>query len=126
MDQGVTKPFIRPWRVLGEGQSPQKLVLGCWGLAAPFAHAPLLCDACRAGGLGGHSARHCGPATTLGWRGDRHRVGWRGTSGFSCTRYCVCWVPGVLLCRGDPWVEHLTSKLVHEELGSIPELSVFW
>lgn len=85
-------------------ESSTPLVL-CWrGLTALLAVHCHCVLSHRAGGLGCHSSRHHGPAPALGWRGDHHRVGWRGANGFSCTRYCVCWVPGGLLCREDPLV----------------------
>lgn len=85
-------------------ESSTLLVL-CWqGLLAPLA-VPCHCILShRAGGLGCHSSRHHRPASALGWPGDHHRVGWRGVCGFSCARYCVCWVPGGLLCHEDPLV----------------------
>lgn len=81
------------------------LLVPCWqGLTAPLAVHCHFVLSHRAGGLDCHSSRRHRPASALGWPGDHHRVGWRGASGFSCTRYCVCWVPGGLLCHEEPLV----------------------
>lgn len=99
------------------------LVVLCWqGLTAPLAMPCHCILSHRAGGLGCHSSRHHRAASALGWPGAHHRAGWRGASGFPCTRYCVCWVPGgcsVMRCSCP------TAMLVQEALGSIPQLSMF-